>query len=414
VKIPAILVVDPDAAACEGTSRTVRQMGYFVHSVPNGLQAILAIESDVPDLVISEIPMAEMDGLEFLLHVTARWPGLPVVMLTSVGDVGTIVEAVERGAMAFLVKPASAEALHEAVRKGLRIRAASPSTPSSIPEIVGISKGMVEVRRLIALAASSDVNVLIAGETGTGKEHVARAIHSHSRQSGGAFVVYHCAATPHGLFEDRLLLEQANGGVLFLKEVDALTPSDQAKLIRVLDDREVRPVVCDQIRRASFRLLSGTSCDVRQVVAVGRLREDLYHRLSGLVVMLPPLRDRPEDIPILARHFLGPEDGSFAAEALEALCAFSWPGNVSQLRNVVQTAKALAGKRTVGLPHLALPAPTPAAGRLKDVERHAILTALASCRGNLSRTALALGIDRSTLKRKLRRFRTEGSPERQA
>jgi len=433
MKSPVLLVVDGETADREHTAQVLRASGYRTRTCGDGLQAVLGIESDPPDLVISDIHMEGMGGFDLLVHVKARWPDLPVVILSTVGDHSTVVEAMQRGASDYVMKPAASASLLAAVKKGMRIRVAYPSPPSRIPEILGRTRGMVEVRRLVTLAASSEVYVFITGETGTGKELVARAIHRYSSRSAAPFVAHNCAATPHDLFESQFfghrrgaftgafenhigLLEQADGGVLLLDELESLEPSNQAKLLRVLDDGEIRPLGSSEPRRVSVRFFAATNRDEQQLIASGALRDDLYYRLRGLQIPLPSLRERREDIPILADFFLGPEDGPISPEALDALCAFSWPGNVRQLRNVIRGAKALAGTGKVGLQHLALnpPAPDPsrethasnptfpwpAGSTLKEIERLAILEALRSHGGNLSRAARTLGIDRSTLRRK--------------
>jgi DNA-binding NtrC family response regulator len=403
------------------------------------------MEAERPDLVISDLRMPEMDGLDLLQHARERWPGVPVILLSVVEDVATVVEAVQRGASNYILKPATPATILAAIEKSLAAVRAHLAPPPRIPEILGITRCMVEVRRLVTFACSSDVNVLITGETGTGKELVARAVHRYSRLASGPFIAHNCAASPPELFESQFFghrkgaftgaladhtgfLEQADGGVLLLDELQALSSHNQAKLLRVLDDGEVRPVGSAQVRRVSVRFLSATNRDPQRLVREGILREDLYYRLRGLEIRPPPLRERRRDIPILARHFLGPEDGTFTPEALEALHAYPWPGNVRQLRNCVRSAKAAAGKGLIGLRHLSIDRGAPvdvplcrAEGqastphgvtRLEDLERQAIRAALQEFQGNLSRAACALGIDRSTLRRKLQEM--EDTHERDA
>jgi DNA-binding NtrC family response regulator len=433
MKGPLLLVVDDDRSAREYLTLLLRENGYSVEEAGNGVEAVLAIESRLPELVISDLRMPRMDGLHLLAHLKTRWPHIPFVLLTVVEDVATVVEAIQQGATNYLVKPASPAGILSVVKRSLNTSKGKTPSPGAVPELLGNTAGMVEVRRLVCLAAASDVNVLVTGETGTGKELVARAIHRYSVHAAGPFVAHNCAATPHDLFESQFfghrkgaftgalddhpgLLVQANGGVLLLDELQALSPHNQAKFLRVLDDGEVRALGSNHAQQVSVRFLAATNVEPRGLLRSGALREDLYYRLRGLEIRLPPLRERREDVALLARSFLEVR-GSFTAEALEALAAYSWPGNVRQLRNVVRGASALAGAGLIDTVHLALePAPASPGGEsgearegdgwrpgtLKDLERVAIREALLASRGNLSRAARALGIDRSTLRRKLR------------
>jgi DNA-binding NtrC family response regulator len=290
----------------------------------------------------------------------------------------------------------------------------------------------------VTLAAGSSVPVLITGETGTGKELVARAIHRYSPLSAGPFVAHNCAVMPRDLFESQFfghrrgsftgaerdhegLLVRADGGVLFLDEVQALLLEHQAKLLRVLDDGEVLPIGATRAARIAVRFLAATNRDPREMIEAGELREDLYYRLCGFEIRLPPLRERRGDIPLLALHFLGSAAPGFRPDAMEALTHAAWPGNVRQLRNAVASAAAAAGGAEISLRHLSLEAEDRAAatggnggatpealrGTLRDVERRAIVQALADSEGNRSLAARLLGIDRSTLRRKLKEYDLE-------
>jgi len=439
----SLLIVDDDPAVRELLHLLLRGKGFCVRACENGVQAVLEIESAIPDLLISDLRMPQMDGLELLRHVKGRWPELPVILLTVVEDIDTVVEAVQLGATNYILKPASPEAILAAVRKSLGSVTPRPPAPAKIAEILGSARNMVEVRRLVAIAASSAVNVLITGETGTGKELVARAVHKYSSLSSGPFVAHNCATTPHELFGSEFfghgrgaftgaqadhvgLLEQASGGVLLLDELEALSPQDQAKLLRVLEDGEVRPLGSNKVQQVSVRFLAASNRNPHQLIAERALREDLYYRLCGLEIWLPPLRERRADIPLLARHFLGAGRSDISVAAMETLCAYHWPGNVRQLRNVVRSAMALAGAGQVDLCHLALDRPangraeshpprdpppdcSPRAGTLKELENQAIREALQAHAGNLSRAARALGIDRSTLRRKIRELESGGA-----
>lgn len=304
-----------------------------------------------------------------------------------------------------------------------------------LPEIVGSSPAIIRVRQLVSLAARTDVNVLVTGETGTGKELVARAIHRGSVLAAGPFVAHSCAHTAPELFDveffghrrgafpgaarDRPgLLRMASGGVLFLDELECLTLPSQAKLLRVLDDGTHRPVGSDEPEASSVRFFAATNRSPSSLLTAGELRADLYYRLRGLEIHLPALRERPEDIALLAESFLEPGGKRLAPAALHALRHCSWPGNVRQLRSTVRFGVTAAGGPRIEVQDLnlgALAAPaalTAVAGAqlsLAEAERQVIVHALALHQGNRSRAAEALGIHRSTLRRRIRELGLDGS-----
>jgi len=433
-----ILVVDDDPSALRYVDLTLRDRGFRTRTAANGIEALLAIESETAALVISDLQMPSMDGLELLRHARQRWPEIPFIMLTVEQDVETVVEAMSMGASNYILKPASPASILSAVGKALAgpERRAVPN--DNLVEIVGVSRAIVEVRHLIALAARSDVNVLVTGRTGTGKELAARALHRCSRLATGPLVTHNCAATPPDLFESQFfghrrgaftgadqdhvgLFERAHGGVLFLDELESLSLPHQAKLLRVLDDGEVRPVGHTEIRQVRVRLLAATNRDPAAMIAEGSLREDIYYRLRGFEIHLPLLRERPEDIPLLARSFLEGSAGTLSPEALEKLNRYTWPGNVRQLRNVIHSAVAIADGGRICAHHLIFePAgdstsdsPVPFSGSLtiRELERQAIIRALRERGGNRSQAARILGIDRSTLRRKMSEFGISDPPQ---
>jgi DNA-binding NtrC family response regulator len=428
----ALLVVDDQRSASAFLEVLLTQEGHEVATAANGAQALAAIERQAFDLVLSDLDMPEMDGFELLHRIGERWSDLPVVVVTAVNEVEKIVEAVQLGAVDYLVKPAAPPAVLNTVRRALAASRRARPAPRTIPELVGNTPAMVEVRRLVTLAAGSSVPVLITGDTGCGKELAARAIHRYSALADGPFVSHNCAVMPRDLFESVFfghrrgsftgadrdhpgLLLQADGGLLFLDEVQTLLPVFQAKLLRVLDDGEVLAVGAERAVQVSVRFLAATNRDPREMIERDELRADLYYRLRGFEIALPPLETRREDIPLLAAHFAGADAPGFTPDALEALCRAPWPGNVRQLRHVVLSAAAAAGSERIGRRHLSLDssqqtAPLPAGGEaalrgtLRDVERRAIVQALADHESNRSAAARALGIDRSTLRRKLREY----------
>ncbi|MFQ5417281.1 MAG: sigma-54-dependent transcriptional regulator [Myxococcota bacterium] len=430
-----ILVVEDDSVARQYLELLLRDEGFETAQAADGVEALVALESGAFDLLIADLRMPRMDGIELVSHVRQRWPELPVVVVTADSEVSRVVEAVQLGAVNYLVKPVPPAAVRTAVYKAISLRTSPPSSDGRFPEIVGASHAIVEVRHRVALAGRSDVPVLITGETGTGKELVARAIHRTSSLSAGPFVAHNCALAPLDLFESEFfghhkgaftgadrdhtgLLRLANGGVLFLDELEALAATFQAKLLRVLDDGEVRPVGSELPEQVSVRFLAATNRDPIEMIRTGSLREDLYYRLRGFEIHLPPLRERAEDIPRLALHLLGEDSAGFEPDAMEALTRWPWPGNVRELENAVRTALSAAAGARIGLRHLSLAsAPTTAPGEtsgsgtvpssppgrsLRDIERGGIIEALQECDGNRTHAARRLGINRSTLRRKIR------------
>ena len=436
----SILVAEDEPASGEYLKLLLDELGFTVRLVTNGVEALLALEAGAYDLVVTDLRMPSMDGFELLRHLGQRWPGLPAIVLTANEDVSDVIEAVRLGAVNYLIKPATPNGVGSAVERALLTRSRSPMTDSSVPELIGRSKAMVEIRHRVLMAARSDVHVLVTGDTGTGKELVSRAIHTHSGLAKGPFVAHNCALSPSDLFESeffghrrgaftgadrdrRGLLREAHEGVLFLDELETLDLGFQAKLLRVIDDGEVRPVGAERAERVNVRFVAATNRESQVMIDEGSLREDLYYRLRGIEIRLPALAERREDIPLLIAHFDRPDEAGFTPEAIEALCGAPLPGNIRQLRNLVQGARAAAGAAPVGRLHLPMdqlvgavpqePTGTGAEGvprgvSLRELERRAIVQALADCEGNRTRAAKLLDIDRSTLRRKMADYEVEG------
>ncbi len=435
----AILVAEDEPSSAEYLRVLLEGRGHTVRLAANGLEALLALESRAFDLVITDLRMPSMDGFELLSHLAQRWPDLPAIVLTANEDVEDVVEAVRLGAINYLLKPATPASVGTAVDRALLTRKRASTAHSTVPELVGTSRAMVEVRHRVLMAARSDVHVLVTGATGTGKELVSRAIHTHSGLSGGPFVAHNCALSPSDLFESeffghrrgsftgadrdrRGLLREAHEGVLFLDELETLDLGFQAKLLRVIDDGEVRAVGAEKAERVSVRFVAATNREARVMIEEGSLREDLYYRLRGIEIRLPSLAERREDIPLLVSYFDSQSGragaAGFTPEAIEALCRADLPGNVRQLRNLVQGARAAAGDAMVGVRHLPLEtgrgAPrvpvtdgVPRGLSLREIERRAIVQALEDCKGNRTQAAKILDIDRSTLRRKMQEYEIE-------
>jgi DNA-binding NtrC family response regulator len=435
-----ILIVDDDVAAAELAAFSLDLSRYATEKVHSGAEALRAIEREVPLLVLSDLRMPEMSGIELLARIRERWPALPVILATVETDVDTAVDAVMRGASNYLVKPVAPAALVAAVSKALARRAPAETAivDADLDAIVGRCASIVEVRRLVGLAVQSDANVLVVGETGAGKELVARALHRLSPARKQPFAAHNCATTPPELFDaeffghsrgaftgahrERLgLLREADGGTLFLDELECLSLANQAKLLRVLDDGEFRPVGEARPVSVSVRFIAATNRTPESLLSSGELRADLYYRLRGFEIRVPPLRERVDDIPLLADHFLERSGKLLTVESLRALQSFTWPGNVRQLRSVLECAVVRAPTSSIEPEDLELqlpgqppmesgiaPPPSqehPVDATLATIERDAIVRALAAHGGNRSRAARALGIHRSTLLRRIRELK---------
>ncbi len=426
-----ILAVDDNPSSLEYARLTLESEGHEVRTAKDGVEALLAIEDELPELIVTDLQMPKLDGMGLLSRVRQRWSHLPVIVVSVQEDVALVVDAIRHGAQNYVLKPFSPEAIASAVTKALVAHPTNEVEPeTAASQIRGKSPELVEVRHLVALAARCDVNLLITGETGTGKEVVSRAVHMSGKFADKPFIAHNCAATPHELFESHFfghkkgsftgaiqdhvgLIETADGGVLFLDELNSMAPEHQAKLLRVIDDGEVRRVGMQESKRVTVRFFAALNQPPDEMIQAGKLREDLYYRLRGIEFHLPPLRDRREDITELAQHFLPDDAAGFTHEALDVLAAHNWPGNVRELKNVVQSALVFAGEAKIEAQHLNLragaSAPKPATGEtlatagmtLKEIEQSAIMGALEAAGGNKAKAAQALGIDRSTLWRKL-------------
>jgi DNA-binding NtrC family response regulator len=440
-----VLVVDDDLKMRTLVARVLSREGYVVRGAETGQEALELIGSWNPDLMLCDIRMPGMDGMELLGLAHQQKAELPVVMMTGFGSVETAVEAMRAGAFDYFSKPFDLDELLIVVRKAaehLQLRRELADLRRQVPRaatLVGKSKAIENVLDWIARAAPSDATVVIYGKSGTGKELVARAIHRESKRSTGPFVPVNCAAIPETLIESELfghargaftgavrehpgLFVEAEGGTLFLDEIGELPLAMQAKLLRALQDGEIRPVGKTESIKVNTRLVAATNRDLEADVQDGRFRDDLYYRLSVIPIHLPSLRERPEDIPLLAVHFLdrfahGGPPKRLSKEALIALERYDWPGNVRELENIIERACALVAGPQVGLEDLpqklqAAPAPAGVDGlplaTLADTEYRLITSTLRHFHGHLGHSAEALGIHRRTLSRKLREYRAAG------
>ncbi len=434
--MPSILIVDDDTALREGLAEALADLGHHPEQAATGEAALARVERGGIDAVLLDLRMPGMDGMEVLRRLRGRAEPPPVAVLTAVATAANTIEAMRLGAVDHLAKPIGRADLAALLARMLPAAAARPSVPSSAAaeDIVGGSAAMREVQKAIGMLADTDATVLITGETGTGKEVVARAIHHHGRRAARPFVAINCAAIPGELLESQLFghvrgaftgavtdrpgsFREADRGTLFLDEIGDMDMALQAKLLRVLQERVVTPLGGKPVA-VDVRILTATHRDLPRAVKEGKFREDLFWRLGVVPVALPPLRERLADIVPLAEHFLAlASTGApkrLSAEAAARLLAHPWPGNVRELRNAMERAAVLGRRPVIGADDLDFLRAAEAdaadwlAGDLPTavarLEAAMIRRALAAADGNRAEAARRLGIHRQFLYEKLRRY----------
>jgi len=442
-----LLLVDDDPQAIDALRRLFRKDAYRLLSASSGPEALDLMQHATADAALIDFQMPGMDGLDLLKRLVGSHPHMQVVMLTGQGSIETAVAAMKSGAVDFLEKPFQPEALRARMAQLVQIwRLRSDNrrlkrcedSPAGRQELIGSAPAMQTVREMIARAALADATVLVYGETGTGKELVARAIHYQSPRSTRPFVPLDCGAINENLFESELfghikgaftgahrsspgLIRTAQGGTLFLDEIGELPLGAQAKLLRTLQEKAVRPVGSHETIPVDVRIVGATHRDLGREVQSGRFREDLYYRLNVIPITLPPLRERGADIPLLAAHFTVKFNTGFTPpkpideDALTCLAAYDWPGNVRELENVLRRALALGQGASVSrgdLPEVvagggrqaADVSDLPVEDSLAAYEQAAIRNALHKSGGNRKTAARLLGIGEATLYRKLRAY----------
>ena len=441
-----VLVVDDDPGVRYTLREILASEGLQVDEAADGLEALRRLELQPAALVVTDLRMPGMDGMELLRRLAARAPAPRVIVITAHGSERQAVEAMKAGAHDYFRKPFDNEELLAVVRRAVEaVRLASENERLAgeltlARTMVFASESMRRLAVLVARVAPRDVTVLVTGESGTGKERVAEAIVAASRRAERAFVRFNCAALTPELAEAELfghtkgaftgaararpgLFGEADGGTILLDEVGELAPSAQGKLLRVLQEGEVRPVGEERTRTVDVRVVAATHRDLAEEVRAGRFREDLYYRLVVVHLRIPPLRERPEDVKVLARHFLERFAARFGVSPLrvpdalyDRLAAHAWPGNVRELENAVEGLVALSPPEGLDLSLLpgagggaaAAGAPLSLKDRVQAYERGLVVEALREARGNRSEAARRLGISRVTLHDKLRRHGLSG------
>ena len=439
-----VLVVDDDPTVLDSVADALAEDGITVTVADGGARALALLQRAAPDVVLSDVRMPDLDGLTLLHEIKAKHPDSDVVMMTAFDDMPTVVSSMRGGAVEFLVKPLDLKQLRTAIRRVFEDRR-SRSRAGQIAEgslaaggLIGRTPEMIAVYKLVGQAASTRATVLIRGESGTGKELVARAIHANSTHAAEPFVPVNCAALPTTLLESELFghergaftgavasrrgrFAMAGRGTIFLDEIGDTSLEFQSKLLRVLQDREFHPVGAEHAERTEARVVSATHRDLEVMVGERTFREDLYYRLRVVEIVLPPLRDRVADIPLIAQHVLhsaaaalGTATPVLADDALSRLLEHTWPGNVRELENCLTRAVVLAAGSVVRSEHLAIASPTPrksdataAVRPLDETEREQVARALAVTRGHKARAAEMLGISRPRLNRLIKKYQLE-------
>ncbi len=453
-----VLVIDDERLLAESIAESLERVGYECRVATSGVEGSRLIEEEDWDVILTDLKMADLDGLAILRKARERLPDAEVVVITGYGDFKTAVEAIKQGAANYLTKPLDIDELRAIVQKAAeksQLARSNRALKRQLDErfgfegLIGNSPAMLQVIHRLQQAASSDATVLLLGETGTGKDLAAKAIHNNSRRKNKPFATLNCAAPNENLIEDELfghdpgaftggertrkgIFEYANGGTVFLDEIGDMPFKLQAKLLRVLENREVTRIGNNEPIKVNIRLVSATHRDLETAIAAKEFRMDLYQRLKVVTIRLPALRERRDDIPLLAAHFMkeanaehGKNARTIADPVRRAMAAYSWPGNVRELRNFIQTMVVFDSDGVLGPDDVpedsevmgrpgAAAAPAGAAGcaslvgrPLAEVERYCIEEALKLTGGNREEAAKMLGIGERTLYRKIQDWKQE-------
>ncbi|PKN89491.1 MAG: two-component system response regulator [Deltaproteobacteria bacterium HGW-Deltaproteobacteria-1] len=443
-----ILVVDDESSHRMMLKAHLGEEGYEVIEASDGQEAVDLVSQHFYDLILMDIRMSIMDGIEALHRIKKISPSLPIIMMTAYGSIESAVATLKSGADDYLTKPLDMDELLLKIEKVLHYRDLEKENILNrerlgerfhFSNIIGKSQSMKELFETLAMVAPTDATVLLLGESGTGKEVIANAIHQNSLRKDQAYIKVNCAALPETLLESELFghekgsftgaqskrkgrFELADGGTLFLDEIGEMSPATQAKILRVLQEKEFEPVGGNRTISVDVRIIAATHKDLGKEVKEGRFREDLFYRLNVVPITIAPLRDKKEDIPLLAEHFLKQYAGknnkdvkTLEPRVMDALVRYPWPGNVRELENIIERMVIMShGDRLLfeDLPQdfKTLPngndiKPGPTGSSLKEIEKEVILKTLEQTGGNRTKAALILGVTRKTLQNKIREYR---------
>jgi DNA-binding NtrC family response regulator len=435
-----ILIVDDDLTLLEVVHARLTSAGFKVYKAANGKTALILMQKHSIDLLISDIKMPEMSGMELLDQIRTTYPYLPVIFLTAHGTISGAVDAVKAGALDYLTKPFNGQDLISMINNILGKGGKEEQEQiDSTGFIWGVSHAMAEVKGLLQKVAGSNANVLILGESGVGKECIAKLLHNFSKRLNGPYMVVDCGSTPPGILESELfghlkgsfthaindkkgLIESADGGTLFLDEVGNISPEMQSRLLRFLEERTIRQVGAVKEKTVDCRVLAATNSNLRQDVEDGEFRQDLYYRLKVVTMVIPPLRERIADIPDLAHFFVNDYTSSnhlppieLPDETIEWLQSLDWPGNVRELKNSLETGSILC-KNNVILPGDLQLEDTPKSSSkhsdnfsIEESEKEAIIRALKQTKGVKKDAAELLGISRRAIQYKSKKYELDAS-----
>ncbi len=448
-----ILIVDDDPGHLISVKTIIRSWGYLVETADDGTTAVEIVKSSPMDLILMDVRMTKMSGIEALKEIKAYNPAIPVIIMTAYSSVDSAVEAIKSGAYDYLMKPLDFEVLkltierageHAGLKEENRALREHLQSDYEMANIIGRSRPMKKLLEMMAMVAPSEATVLITGASGTGKELIARSLHFNSLRKDQSLVVVNCAAITETLLESELFghekgaftgadkrregrFMQADNGTIFLDEIGETSPTMQAKLLRVLQEKEIQRVGGEETLKVDVRIIAATNRNLEKEVAEGNFREDLFYRLNVMPLNVPPLKERRDDIPLLAQHFLEryakknrkPIKG-FVPLAMDMLVNYEWPGNVRELENAIERAVILATGEHVTESQLPFnitdqydsapkqsesePQILDGTHSLEDIEREAILAALSASNGNKTEAAKRLGVTRKTLHNKLKSY----------
>ncbi len=439
-----ILIVDDDMIVRESMSNWLKEEGYAVDTSEDGLSGLEKIKTNNYDLAVVDIKMPGMDGIELLKLSKEIYPDLPILVMTAYASVDTAVQAMKDGAFDYIVKPFDPENVSHIIRRSVKFKRLEKENillrkelekKYGFDEIIGKSKEMEEVFELIRTIADSEAVVMIRGESGTGKELIARAIHANSKRKYGPLVALSCGALPDSLLESELFgyekgaftganysrkgrIEMANGGSLFLDEIGDISPKTQVDLLRVLQDRIIYRLGSTKPVNVDIRVISATHRNLEEAIREGAFREDLYYRLNVVTINVPPLRDKKEDIPLLANHFLhkfvlanSKKVEGISGEAMEILIRYNWPGNIRELENVIERAVVICKNNEIvpdDLSEVIKKSSNDTIPRtLDESEKQHVTRILNENNWNIKKSAEELGIDRATLYNKIKKYEIE-------